>query len=384
MDWSRTILRTLWRIERRWDALKYCLRKPRSRLHDGHVLPYRGMGNHERVWFKGRVVRERQTMYRDEFDRLWENLAAAWRRFHTREIPAARVRTRFGGQTRESLTDDEGYFEVTVPNSFPLDCEWREAEFTLLDKSRVHPELATTTGFALFPAATARFGVISDIDDTIVVSHARNIIKLAYTMLTRSARSRVPFEGVSAFYRALREGASGAECNPIFYVSSGPWNLYHFLLEFFELKQIPLGPILLQDFGLDQNKLISSPHLEHKRTQIKMIMEMYPALPFILIGDSGQHDPEIYSQVLQETGNRIRAIYIRNVTGKARAGEIARLQQDARNHGGDLRLVQDSLEAAEHAAAQGWISPDSLPHIAGQTVEDKNAPGPLHKLQLLK
>lgn len=368
------------RLEDRFDALKLRLQTRSGFMKRVQVLPFRGFGNNEQVYFKGRVLRESGLRPSLDSDRIWHNILATYRRFHSHEMPHAKVRARFGKEVAEVISDAEGYFDLHLKSDPSLAGEWREAEFTLMDSTEEPGDLMTGRGMALFPSETARFGVISDVDDTIVVSHARNLLKLAYTLFLRNARGRVPFEGVAAFYRALREGVSGGERNPIFYVSSGPWNLYDLLMDFFEAKEIPMGPLLMQDYGFDETRFFAGSHLDHKLAQIQTIIEMYPALPFILIGDSGQQDPEIYRRLLEEAPNRIRAVYIRNVTGEGRARQIAKLGVEAREHGGELLLVGDSLEAARHAASHGWISEGALPEIAGETAEDKAAPEPPEEL----
>ena len=140
-----------------------------------------------------------------------------------------------------------------------------------------------------------------------------------------------------------------------------------------QLNNIPVGPILLQDYGLSEKQLISASHKDHKLAQIRKILETYPELPFILIGDSGQHDPEIYRSVLEEVPSRIKAIYIRDVTGEARDGEVQKLADEARKHGGELVLVQNSLEAAKHAVQKGLISATTLVEISGEKLEDETA-----------
>ena len=89
--------------------------------------------------------------------------------------------------------------------------------------------------------------------------------------------------------------------NPFFYISKSPWNLYAPLVEYLEVQQ-PLGPLLLRDFGL-------RPEKEHKRKAIEEILATYPKLKFILSGDSGEEDPEIYSAVVHRHPDRSGHLY---------------------------------------------------------------------------
>ena len=101
----------------------------------------------------------------------------------------------------------------------------------------------------LVPAPQAQFGVISDIDDTVVHSNVTSKLRMILTVALSNARTRKPFKGVAAFYRALHAGV-----NPVFYVSKSPWNLYAPLVEYLEVQGLPLGPLLLRDFGFRTEK----------------------------------------------------------------------------------------------------------------------------------
>ena len=118
----------------------------------------------------------------------------------------------------------------------------------------------------LVPSPDARFGVISDIDDTIVYSNVARKVRMILTAALTNARTRKPFKGVAAFYRALHAGV-----NPVFYVSKSPWNLYAPIVEYLEVQGLPLGPVILRDFGLFSTK-------NHKTRAIEDILSTYPAL----------------------------------------------------------------------------------------------------------
>lgn len=380
-DWTNQVSRIGSKLDDRFDALKYRLRKRAGSFKRLQVLPYRGFGNSKEIYLKGRVLSERESPNvnsgppsEEPKRRIWTNILATYRRFHSIEVPRAVVRVTFGQESHEVLTNEDGYFELHLNNnSSPGKSPWHELKVELLSPRLDSAEVISIPAHALVPPQNARFGIISDIDDTIIVSHATNVLKVAYATFTQNARGRVAFPGVGAFYRALQTGTTESEFNPIFYVSSGPWNLYDLLIEFMQLNNIPVGPILLQDYGLAEKQIISASHRDHKLAQIRKILETYPDLPFILIGDSGQHDPEIYRKVLEEVPARIKAIYIRDVTGDTRDSEVRKLAEEARQHGGELLLIQNSLDAAKHAMEKGFISAAALAEISGQKIEDETA-----------
>ena len=234
-------------------------------------------------------------------------------------------------------------------------------ELELTHPKRTPPVRAEAS--ILIPPADAQFGVISDIDDTVLQTGATSLRSLAKQVLFGNAYTRLPFEGVAAFYEALGRGSAGTR-NPLFYVSSSPWNLYDVLTEFMALNRIPLGPILLRDWGVSATELLPTTHGEHKRAAIRQILETYPKLPFILIGDSGQEDPEIYHEVVHDFPGRILGIYIRDVADAERRESVQKLASKLKADGSTLMLTQDTAAAAEHALAQGWTTAAAAAEVA--------------------
>jgi phosphatidate phosphatase APP1 len=196
---------------------------------------------------------------------------------------------------------------------------------------------------------------------------------MARMVLLANARTRLPLAGVAAFYRALQGGANGMSPAPFFYVSSSPWNLYDLFVHFMEIHDIPAGPLLLRDLGLSQGVLIQSSHAAHKRDQIDRLLQHYPDLNFILIGDSGQRDPEIYRQVVIDFPGRIRAIYIRDTSVAKRSEVVETMAHELSRQGVDMLLIQNTVAAAEHAAAHGLIDAATLPAIRDAHTREANS-----------
>ena len=167
----------------------------------------------------------------------------------------------------------------------------------------------------------------------------------------------MPFEGTTELYRALVAGPGGRARNPVFYVSKSPWNLYDVLVEFLDRQELPRGPLLLRDMGL-----YSEAPLDHKTSAIEKILATFQTLPFVLIGDSGERDPDIYLQLAARFPGRIRAIYIRDVgSGSLRRRQIDALVEDARRRGTEMVLVTHAREALAHARARGLAAPATAP-----------------------
>ena len=366
-DWKNGVARFLDRVDTKIDEQRRRLGATGGAGKRARIDPYRGFGTPERAHVRGRVLRGSPIPTADATDSALLNLAAMVQRFESDEVPRARVRVVFAGGERIVTTDDEGFFECEVEPSpgFAPGAIWHEMVLELLEP-RDGDEPYRTLGHVLVPPATSAFGVISDLDDTVIRTGVTSKLRMARTVLFGNARTRVPFPGVGAFYRALQQGTGASAFNPIFYVSSSPWNLHDLLAEFLSLQKIPLGPLLLRDWGLSGEVLPTS-NEEHKMAAIRRIMDYYPALPFILVGDTSQEDPEIYARVVRSHPERIRAVYIRNVDAQPdRVAAIRALAAELEKTGSALILADDTLAAAEHAASRGWIAPAAVAEIRAE------------------
>ena len=365
-------------VETAVDRARHAPERQHRRRRPIRIEPYLGFGTSERVWIQGRVVSHTPIGASRETDTHWRNLLLMYRRLRSVEVPGARVRVTYDGTTTELRADEEGYFRAWIESratpSFAA--IWQDVGLSLAAPLRDGKAPARAGGKVLVPPPSASFGVISDIDDTVLQTDATSILRMARSVLFGSARTRLPFSGVSAFYRALRLGRAGSEWNPLFYVSSSPWNLYDLLIEFFELERIPAGPLMLRDWGITREELFPTRHAAHKQESIERVLTAYPSLPFILIGDSGQEDPEIYRDLVHRHGDRIRAVYIRNVSGLERAQQIHELSREVVAAGSSLILADDTIAAARHAAEHGWIDASWLTRIDAACREDEaGAPG---------
>lgn len=373
--WKRAVLSMAAPAERGFDAIKRRLASRFDRDDAVHIMAYRGFGTARKIAVTGRVLQDEPVGAAQEHDSIWKNLGNTWKRFETDEFPHARLRATFGAWSGETVADDEGYFRFELePAAHPdVSTAWHPIELELVDP----PLPVRTTGAILVPPPDAEYGVISDIDDTVVETGVTRRLAMARTVFLGNARTRLPFKGVAAFYDALHQGVTAGGTNPLFFVSSSPWNLYDLLIEFMELHAIPPGPLLLRDFGVDRRKLFEKPGPQHKLGCIRPILDSYPELKFVLIGDSGERDPEIYRQVVREYPGRILAIYIRRIEVLGRDEQVLDLAKEVREEGVPMLLVPDTEAAAVHAAELGLIRWNRVPDVHDEKVKDEAAPSPV-------
>ena len=326
------------------------------------LMPFIGYANDHRLIVRGRVIRERKATPAQPQASVWRNFVALARLMHSAEVPGATVCAHFRSREYEASTDAEGYFEFNLELDRKLERDV-DIDMALRAPRAVDGRPYVATAGVCVPPVSARFGVISDIDDTVVWTYVGDRRRMLWTLARSNAATRKPLAGVAALYRALRDGADGDEGNPIFYVSNGPWNLFPPLVDFLRINGLPRGPVFLKDWG---RHMVYRWHDRgtHKLTSIREVMTAFARLSFILVGDSGEQDPEIYLKVVREFPGRVAAIYIRSVSANAaRCADVERLADEVRAAGSTLLLVTDSETVAINEARAGRISHDRLGHV---------------------
>ena len=261
---------------------------------------YRGYATPDALVLRGRVLsgmRRRKPLPEQS---KWTNLKQMIALFLTAEVSGVRVEVVDRGIAAAS--DAEGYVTIEVPRNGELTPGWAKlaVDIVELDKTPVPFPV-------LVPSAEARFGVISDVDDTMIETGAYSLARNLWTTFTGSALTRHVFPDSVALMERLSEKG----LNPVFYVSSSPWNLHHFLDTLFARAGLVPGPMFLRDLGVSEKKIIAGSHLDHKSAAIDKIIDANPALNFVLMGDTGQHDAEVYLEAIRRHPGRLLAIVLR-------------------------------------------------------------------------
>jgi phosphatidate phosphatase APP1 len=350
MGKNSALLRGLGTIEGGLDRIKSVLSGARD--NPIYAVPFRGYGSRERLSLRGRVIEREHAPAGTTRNKL-QTLRAMVRRYESDEIPHASLLASFGDRRWTLETDDEGYFELVIDAPESVHSPWTEIPIELCAPLVPGQDNPPVRGLVRVPGPNVRRGIVSDIDDTVVKTGATNIARHVRTVLLSDSHRRQPFDGVAALYRALEDG-EGAEENPIFYVSSSPWNLYDVLEGFLAHHGIPLGPILLKDFGLDHEKFFKESHLAYKVDRIASIFDTYPDLPFLLIGDTGQKDAWVFEKIAERYPERVLAIYLRDVNGSRSDPEIEQVEERLAARRIEMLRFAQSEELARHARTRGF------------------------------
>ena len=248
-------------------------------------------------------------------------------------------------------------------------------------------------GHVLAPGEDSRLAVISDIDDTIIetgiTGGAKAIARNWRRVLAQLPDERIAVPGADVFYGALGGGqvlAPGevraskriaATRRPFFYVSSSPWNLFSYLVAFQRSKKLPLGPLLLRDWGLNRATFGSSSHGLHKSAAIKEILATYPDLRFALIGDDTQGDLPAFAQVVERHPGRIAAVFVRIAASEKLTAEEEAGKETIEAAGVPFWLGEDYVEGERFLRSLGFTPGGETEQIvrAVEKVETASGPG---------
>lgn len=325
------------------------------------LATYRSYGTSSHLYVLGRAIDDdKLKMHEDQS--FFRTLSNTYKQFDSYEIANAEIAIELpNGVILETKTNAAGYFlyDKTISvNLRELADEGGWVKLKVYFVNEVSNSIITHgnefEAELLIPPIKASFGVISDIDDTILHTGVTSFLKwrLIKNSLFKNAHNRISLEGSPKFYRDLHNGKKGNEQNPIIYLSNSPWNLYQYLKLFLEVNEFPKGPILLRHFRTPFDKTLR-PEKPHKQKEIVNILKTYPNLNFILIGDSGEHDPAIYTEIAAQYPDRILAIYLRSVNHKRQMRRVKSIVDNFTTV--PVLMVETSQQAEEHAREQGFI-----------------------------
>jgi len=277
------------------------------------VRVYNGYGNRKHVFIYGHVFKF-SPIPRKKFRGSYViNAFAVLRSFMVKPWASAKVVLIWGEQKIENTTSSDGFFKFEWSPGVDVKSGWHPVLIELH-----HPEsneiISDGEGIVFIPHEY-QSAIISDIDDTFLVSHSARLGRRLYVLLTRNAHTRKTFEDVVKHYQLLAYAGSLQDLpNPFFYVSSSEWNLYDFILEFSRRNELPKGILLLSQIKkwFEVFKTGQGKH-SAKFMRIVRIIESFPEQKFILLGDDSQADPDIYASIVKHFPNNIHVVYLRRI-----------------------------------------------------------------------
>ena len=221
------------------------------------------------------------------------------------ELEAHPVRVRVAGVEYNTLSDAEGYFRIQVEDTGALTAGWNRITAT--------SEGATTDGALLLTPAANVHGLISDLDDTILITEVHSKRRMLANTLFGNPLQRRAVSGTAQLYHRLAGRNTDPGAAPIFYLSASPRQLHAAIQSFLDHNQFPRGVLITKRITNDATSEPLTDQAAYKAARIDDIFVRTPHVRYTLIGDDGERDPEIYHDARLRWPDRVEAIWIRRV-----------------------------------------------------------------------
>jgi phosphatidate phosphatase APP1 len=267
------------------------------------VICYTGYGSSESIRVLGRVVLVPKRA-RSGLGRATEDLIKrrGFRNFFSTACVRAPITITVGTQVVTAITDRGGYIDERIRNH-DLAPGWQQVRV----RSRTSK---SALGNVHVVADDIDFGLVSDIDDTIISTWLPRPMIAAWNSFIRDESARQSVPGMARMYETLLAEHPGA---PVVYISTGAWNTHGFLSRFLKRHGYPPGAMLLTDWGPTNTGWFRS-GMAHKADTLLQLTRDFPGIAWVLVGDDGQHDPMIYANFAHVAPDRVRAIAIRQLS----------------------------------------------------------------------
>lgn len=284
--------------------LRFRGRLARSRGWSETILGYTGYGSTGWIRVLARVLlsKESSILASTRQPRKAEGAGVrGWRNFTSVPVVDATVQIEIGGRTFSATTDRGGVLDTKI--EVELTPGWHTVTLRAGESARAEAEIVV-----IDPAT--RFGIVSDIDDTVMVTALPRPLLAAWHTFVVNEHARTPTPGMAVLYERL---AALHPDSPVIYLSTGPWNVAPTLTRFLSRNLYPPGPLLLTDWGPTKDRWFRSGP-EHKRENLIRLAEEFPDIDWLLVGDDGQHDEMIYGDFAQRFGDHLTAVAIRQLS----------------------------------------------------------------------
>lgn len=320
-----------------------------------YIKLYHGYGHKNDLLLYGHLLARRPVMRKRYSRNIFSNIIYLLRLFFVKPVPCAPVELNWHGQVLQQTTERDGFIKFEWNSRESIPAGWHPVSV----QYKANGQPVTGNGQLFVPHIT-QYAFISDIDDTIMVSHSATIFRRLRSLFTANPHTRHIFKDVDTHYRQLSLSNTTPEApNPFFYVSSSEWNLYDYLEDFFTHNHLPKGAFLLNHIKR-WTELLQTGKTKHegKLIRVARILQAFPNQRFVLLGDNTQRDPVIYKAIAEKYTSRIHAVYIRNADHSNTIATEELLSQLQKNTGIYTCLFDNSAVAIEHSRTIGLITVD--------------------------
>ncbi len=283
------------RIENRYHDFRE--RRARRRGHRATIVPYTGYGSTAWVRVLGRVLLTAPS----KSQRTEDQSVRGWRSFTSVPSAHAEVTVDIAGTRTTVIADRGGVIDTTVQAT--LTAGWQTISLSTHGGRTVEAPI-----FIVSDDSTV--GMVSDIDDTVMVTALPRPFLAAWNTFVLDEHARTPTPGMAVLYERLRHANPDS---PMVYLSTGAWNVAPTLTRFLSRNLYPAGALLLTDWGPTHDRWFRSGS-EHKRTNLLRLVDDFPSMKWLLVGDDGQHDEQLYGELVESHPDNVVAVLIRQLS----------------------------------------------------------------------
>ncbi|WP_432907937.1 App1 family protein [Micromonospora matsumotoense] len=294
---SQLAVPTLHRAARIEDALHQLVeRRLRRTGWQPNIVAYAGYGAPGWARVLCRVLLSRPDRRQGRLEKV-----RGWRSFTTLPAKHVEVTIEAGDGVHTARADRSGFVDTVVKADFTPG--WASVRLRVADAEPVEALVRVID-------PEVRLGILSDIDDTVMVTALPRPMLAAWNTFVLDEHARTAVPGMAVLYERLVTAHPGS---PVFYLSTGAWNVAPTLTRFLSRHLYPAGPLLLTDWGPTADRWFRSGR-EHKRATLARLATEFPDVRWLLIGDDGQHDQEIYREFAVAHPENVAGVAIRRLS----------------------------------------------------------------------
>ncbi len=290
--------KVLWlaRLEYRFHSWRE--RRARARGQSPTVAAYPGYGGSDWIRVLGRVLIVPPLKQR----RGGEYAAVrGWRSFASVPVGYAQVTVTIDGVPHEVVADRGGVIDTVLPGRLPSG--WQTVTMAVENGEPVETRV-------FIVGAEVGFGVVCDVDDTVMVTALPRPLVAAWNSFVLDEHARQPVPGMAVLLERLVRDHPGS---PVIYLSTGAWNVAPTLVRFMRRHLFPPGALLLTDWGPTHDRWFRSGR-DHKSENLRRLAREFPHVKWMLIGDDGQHDDDLYTEFTSDFPDHVTAVAIRQLS----------------------------------------------------------------------
>ena len=317
------------------------------------VKVYHGYGHTHNLVVYGHVFANKTVTRHNYTNNVLSNIIHLFKLFLIKPLAGVNVQLQWKDQLLYGTTEKDGFFKFEWQSDIEISAGWHPV---ILNYLASDGSIGATGEGKVFVPHSTQYAFISDIDDTVLISHSATIGKRLRVLFSKNPRTRKAFADVVKHYELLAMAYTTPDIpNPFFYVSSSEWNLYDDLNDFFNYNGFPEGIFLLNQIKR-WFQLLKTGKTKHEGKLIRVvrILDAFPKQQFVLLGDNSQSDPAIYASLTNKYPEKIFAVYIRNVH-RENETVTKQLLSGMEKNGVYACLFNNNIEAIQHSKAIGLI-----------------------------